>query len=58
MLLKMFLGGCHELDSSELVAVTESEGRGVLVRDIRYPRFSNREMISPTSPRYEKYKPM
>jgi hypothetical protein len=55
MLLEVLFAGSHELDSSELVAIT------LLVRTFclesessTYPRASNLEMMGPTRPRYNK----
>lgn len=51
MLLEMLLGGSHELDSNELVAVNLLAEASTYILST-YPRVSNREMMGPMRPRY------
>lgn len=52
VLLKVLLGWRDELQSNKLVSGTNQQEFGSILEDDAHPRFSNREMISPTRPRY------
>ena len=56
MLLEVLLRGSDKLNGSKLVPTGRvSLGDGTVALQYPYPRFSNLEMMSPTSPRYPEH---
>ena len=54
MLFQMLFGRRHKLDSGKLISNATVNGKHIIYSGnvAFYPRFSNREMMSPTRPRW------